>query len=55
MKNSISFEEWVLMHYTGRVMKDPPENFDPEKEMYVYHKGKQFGPIKKSDVPKEYI
>lgn len=49
------FENWILTTYSGRIMGNPPEKFDETIEFYYYHKGKQFGPIKIADIPKEYI
>jgi len=55
ISKTTDFENWVLMRYTGKVMDKPPEDFDEKNEFYHYHKGKQFGPINKLDIPKEFL
>ena len=49
------FETWIKQNYSGTIMHDPPENWNPEKEMYYRIDDLHYGPIKWEDIPKEFM
>ncbi len=51
------FMEWVVANYPGCDMPNPPDDWDPDTEMYIKsdpHTNIQHGPIKRSDIPKKF-
>jgi len=53
--DTIKFEKWVKSNYAGKVMFEPPEDLDPEKNFYLaLPDGKHYGPIKFEDTPEEF-